>query len=187
MIRFRVGGITTTILAMDESKVTARDAARMATAAAGAVLLTAARANVSLRDHTQADLTALDHPYARRHGSIQIHQSGRSGIVNASASVHSQRGDLLRATKGAMYTEADGSPGYRVFIDPSIAPHAHYVVYGTKVMLPRDVLNETKDAPDVKKAMMLQVVQVFGKHFRTKASARFDTKGGDKQYNRLRV
>jgi hypothetical protein len=45
----------------------------LATNIMGGTLLERIKANVSMRDHTLQDLALLDHPYARRHGSIRIH------------------------------------------------------------------------------------------------------------------
>jgi hypothetical protein len=51
-----------------------RIGAVLATNIMGGTLLERIKANISLRDHTLQDLAALDHPYARRHGSIRIHE-----------------------------------------------------------------------------------------------------------------
>ena len=47
--------------------------ALLATNIMGGTLLELVKGNVSMRDHTLEDLARMDHPYARRHGSIRIH------------------------------------------------------------------------------------------------------------------
>jgi len=68
------GSFRMTILAMDQTSVSMRQAAILTTGVIGATLLGHVRRNMSLRDHTLAQLKAAKHPYARRHGSIRIHR-----------------------------------------------------------------------------------------------------------------
>lgn len=101
--------------------------------------------NMSLSDHSQADLSSLGHPYARR-APQKIHDPAYL--------VHTQSGKL----KGGKYsgTSKAGSSGVNftsrtsfsrgqigasayVGINESV-PHANMVVYGTSKMVPRDFL-----------------------------------------------
>lgn len=171
MISFDAGALRVTILSLHKLGVSEQKAAVAAANAAGKVLETKIRQNMSLTDHSLASLAAMDHPYAKRHGSIRIHQRGSSSLVHPENRVHTQSGDLLRSiTVG----KAISRPHWRLWLDTGIAPHANYVVkYGTKTMFRRDVLWDTAQAPKVQKAMMKAVVRKLGKVLRTGASLRF--------------
>jgi hypothetical protein len=174
MISFDAGALRVVLRSMNTAQGTERKAASAAVLAAGRLLRDLVKQNISLRDHTLAELAALDHPYARRHGAIQIHQRGSKAIGNPANRVHTQSGRMLGALRSG--STANGL-GYRVEIDTGAAPHAVFVIRGTKVMLPRDVLWDTATAPDVRRRMMREVVRVFGKGFRTQGSVRFGAGG----------
>lgn len=93
----------------------------------GTILLAQTRAAVSFRDHPMGQLRTMGHPYARRHGTPRIH-SGKP-------IVHTRSGRMLAALQGKM----NGKRKYTYGFDEARAPHAKYVIHGTKVMLPRDV------------------------------------------------
>ncbi len=96
-ISFNIGGVRATIVNMTTLAVTEQQAANHSVAAGGAVLLTAIRSNVASRDHSLRDLARLDHPYARRHGSIQVHTTGGGPMLRTpSALVHAQSGKSIR-------------------------------------------------------------------------------------------
>ena len=139
------------------------------TAEAGAVLKREVIATISATDHTQADLTAADHPYARRHGRIRIHTSKPQ-------TVHNQTGTMLRAlrTESAEISLFGQKVGvFRIWFDLSAAPHARYVIQGTRKMLARDVLWDTATDRRVEKEMRLVAVRVFGQELRSGARLRF--------------
>ena len=110
--------------------------------------------NISLSDHSQSDLAALGHPYARR-APQEIHSPGYQ--------VHEQSGELRRgkysgtdkaSSAGVDFQSrtsfARGQIGARAFVGINEAiQHAFYVVYGTSKMVPRDFLigslNEAKE------------------------------------------
>lgn len=171
MIAFTSGSLRATILTMNQLNASERVAAQLAAEAAGRFLHSKVKQNISLTDHSLADLAAKDHPYARRHGSIQIHQSGSTAIVNPAFRVHSQSGTMLRALQQG---PIPGAIGWRVEIDGNAAPHAKFVIYGTRVMLPRDVVHGTAAAPAVRKEMFRKIVQVLGKRLRTQAVVRVE-------------
>ena len=133
--------------------------------AAGGIWHQKVKQNVSLRDHTLSQLAAMDHPYARRHGSIRVHQS-------RPYSVHSQSGKMLRSIKGKS-VKSGKYPAFKVMTDLRTAPHARYVIQGTKVMLPRDVIWNTGLESGTRKEMMKAVVRALGKGLRSGAALRF--------------
>lgn len=98
--------------------------------------------NISLTDHSLQELSKLDHPYAARHGS-----RGRQ-IHDPYYQVHIQSGKLLRSkSSGTKKAEINGGQLQAtafVQLDPSIAPHAVNVVYGTSKMIPRPILQESR-------------------------------------------
>jgi len=124
--------------------------------------------NISLTDHSPLSLAALDHPYARRHGAIQIH-------TDKPYQVHTQSGAMLRALRKMLQPSGPGTGGavFRIWFDLSAAPHAEYVVQGTKRMLQRDVLWDTATDREVRRRMMQEYVRFIGKEMRTKATVRF--------------
>lgn len=100
--------------------------------------------NISLTDHSLKDLAAMDHPYARRHGpkGKQIHDPYYQ--------VHEQSGEL-RSSKKSGIVEASVQDGRLraiayVGFDETAAPHALHVVFGTSKMIPRPVLEGSRDA-----------------------------------------
>ena len=71
---FRTAGNASDIARnMHTAALNMRLGAMLATNIMGGTLLEKIKANVSMRDHSLQDLADLDHPYARRHGSIRIH------------------------------------------------------------------------------------------------------------------
>ena len=95
--------------------------------------------NMSLTDHTQADLARLGHPYARRHGPEGL------GIHQPPWLVHKQKGTLKKSKfKGS--SEASILSGRLVVsgwvgLDQNKAAHASAIIWGTSKMIPRDVLS----------------------------------------------
>lgn len=174
MISFDAGSLRVVLSAMSTKIATEKTAARAAVLGAGRVLRDLVKQNISLTDHSLQDLAAEDHPYARRHGAIRIHRSGSKALNNPSNRVHVQSGTLLGALKAGPTT---GGLGYRIEFDTGRAPHAAYVIQGTKVMLPRDVLWDTATAPDVQRRMMRAIVTVLGKELRTQGAVRFGGAG----------
>jgi hypothetical protein len=122
-------------------------------------------ANISLTDHSLKDLADMDHPYARRHGSIQIHPE-------KPWAVHRQGGELVRALRRRT-TRYANSAKFEVYFDQTVAPHALYVVKGTRKMLARDVIWNTATDKRVRTGVMLKVIQVLGQDMRSKAGVRF--------------
>jgi len=165
MIKIEVGTVKAT--AMNLSSFAGAIAGVEMMSAASDVLRKEVVANISLTDHTLRDLATYDpaHPYARRHGKIQIH-SGKTW------SVHKQDGTLLQSFKTAVVSRS-GNALFQMWFDRSIAPHADYVVKGTRVMHPRNVLWNTATDTNVRKQTMRSIVRVLGKQLKSKGSVRF--------------
>lgn len=187
---FDVGTVRTIITAMDKLKATETMAARKAVEAAGRTLRDIARDNISLTDHSLGELARMrppkgGHPYAKRHGTIQIHRGGSTKfILDSRSQVHTkpaggpkphQTGRGVKSLRGSMYS-AKGGYGYRVRFDLRIAPHMKWVVGGTKKMIARNVLRETAAAKGTQTEIMRTVTRTFGLHLRSKAQLRFETK-----------
>jgi hypothetical protein len=174
--RTRVVGIEATVFNLRQLADTAvRDAAGKAMAKAGEVAKAAAYANLTRSDHSLAQLRAMDHPYAKRHGSIGVH-AGEEHVV------HTRTGRMAAALQGEVKFRAGGSGGSRPYYllgwwGGGVPPHVKWVVEGTRVMLPRDVLWATVSAPHVRPAMLRAFVQVMGAELRTRAGIRFGSGG----------
>lgn len=175
MISFDHGSLRTTLAnfrgTAQQQKALAAEALRQQ----GGALHEAVVRQITMTDHTQADLDELDNPYARRHKSgIQIHNSGGDGwITPAQSRVHRQTGTLLRSLRSR---PIPGVLGWRIEFDTAVAAHAVDVVDGTERMYGRDVIWDTANGQKTRKAMMTAVVRVMGKMFRTKASIKFGKK-----------
>ena len=101
------------------------------------------RLNMLWRRYSEAALRQADHPYARRHGTIQA--TGTRPYA-----IHRRTGAALQALKGAAL-KIEGEPGFDLRLDESKAPHLKYLIHGTKYMLPRDVLMGTMQQANVRK------------------------------------
>ena len=98
------------------------------------------KSNISLTDHSLSELADMDHPYASRHGAIQIHQE-------KPWQVHTQSGRMLGALMSG-FQKASAASGRLVSsgwagINEAAAPHALHVEYGTSKMLPRPFLSNS--------------------------------------------
>lgn len=98
--------------------------------------------NISRTDHTMKDLAKLGHPYARRYG-----REGKP-IHDPFYKVHSQSGRLLSSkrsgTKKASINGGKLEAVAYVGLDEGAAPHALPIVYGTSKMIPRPVLEGSR-------------------------------------------
>lgn len=166
MIKLSVGGLEATLIALDHTTINLRVAGLAAVEAAGRVLLTETRRAITRQDHTLQDLADLDHPYARRHRSIQIHR-------DTPWWVHKQKGELVTALYGASLSGPGGQPAFEVGLNPIIAPHAVFVTQGTKRMLPRDPIWSVASLPSTQDKMMRAIVKELGQKMRTKLGIRF--------------
>ena len=169
-VSVKVAGLQMTLIQLKNSTTTVRAASIPAVKAAGEALKKQVVKYTSLQDHTLAQLAAMDHPYARRHGRIRVHH-------RKPWQVHKQTGRGLAALRGYLsmsYPPSVGpTPTYTVTYDYNRAPHMKDVILGTRVMLPRDVLWQTALDPITQREMMRRVVYVLGKVLRTKLGIRF--------------
>lgn len=98
--------------------------------------------NISLTDHSLKDLARMDHPYARRHGPL-----GKP-IHNPYYQVHEQSGEMRRSKKsGIVKASMTGGQLNAIAyagLDEAVAPHALNVVFGTSKMIPRPVLEGSR-------------------------------------------
>lgn len=99
--------------------------------------------NISASDHTLADLRRLDHPYATRHGSRGLNLHDPNYVV------HKQSGKLLKS-KFHGVNKADIKSGVLkasafAGLDQNKAPHALHVELGTSKMIPRPVLQGSRE------------------------------------------
>ena len=165
MVKMQVGGLEVALFNLKHSKVGIRDAMGPAIEAGGRAYRSQVRRRIRLRDHTLADLARKDHPYARRHGSIQIHR-------RKPWQVHSQSGRMRKALLGRVI-RLSGFNGYEVTFNYGSVPYIKHVIMGTKVMLPRDVLWQTAIDPVTHKHMMKGIVKMLGKTMKTQLGVRF--------------
>ncbi len=174
MIRFKAGTLTTTIVNIRKVRLSEQKAAKEAARAGGDELKRLIKQNISLRDHDQAALTALGHPYAKRHGGIRIHHSGTKSLLGPQNRVHSQSEAMLRSLKSSLFGSRAGLR-YRVWLDTAIAPHVRYVVGSepTSILIPRDVLWDTAQAPFVQAKMMRKITDKLGRAMRSQGTLRF--------------
>lgn len=179
------GSLRLTIASMNAIGISVRDVATRALGKAADVLHQQALKNVSLKDHSLTDLAAIDHPYARRHGRINTSALGHEPAwqVHTKPSRRrkghrNQTGQLRDALRVDLLPSAR-PPGeaWVVYFDVNAAPHAIFVVQGTPLMLPRDVLWWTSTDPRVQKMMMQAVVRVLGADLRTQSVIRLGRGG----------
>jgi hypothetical protein len=148
MIKLRKSSVQNCEAALRRAGNNARRGATRGVFKAGQGLMAAVKENMSLTDHTQADLTRLDHPYAARHPEIQIHQGSSGTMRDTSKSVHKQTGDLLSSINGGVQTDAT-TARFRLAADSNKVKYAEYVFVGTKKMHGRNVFAETAYATEV--------------------------------------
>lgn len=102
-------------------------AAAKALEGAANILLEEIKDNVSLIDHSLADLKADGHPYSQRNPQ---------NIHRPNFKVHRQSGTLL----GAVGMNKKGKLRIQVGVDDSAAPHAPHIIFGTSKMVSRDFI-----------------------------------------------
>lgn len=121
---------------------------------------------VGQADHTLGDLADLDHPYARRHGQIQVHEGHAIHMDDTRNLVHTQKGRMLQALHAKFEENGPNGPSYSVQLNPSEAPEIAFVLKGTPKMLPRDPLVSAALAPqtqeDIRSVMVARIQRRFG-------------------------
>jgi len=168
MIKLRQSSMNKAIAKLKKLGSAAHYGAHEGVGQQGKRLLATVKQNMSLTDHSLADLADKDHPYARRHGSIKIHQGTSSTLADTTNYIHKQSGELLRALKGEKKTN---QIRYRVSVDPSAAknesgkPYAKFVLEtdGTKIMFGRPLLAATANTPQVQSELKDGVLRSIAK------------------------
>lgn len=161
-----------TLIALGNARVSMGQATEAAVRAAGEVYMVAATLSVTEGDHTQAQLAALGHPYARRHGQLSLHAGdGRGWMLDGRHLVHFQTGRLAR-TLHATWRPAGASSTYDVGLDPNDA-HVRKVLLGDRRMLPRDPLWSAAQGPKTVEGMQRAILRELGKVLRGQAHVRF--------------
>lgn len=168
-----------TIIAVANGHVRMGWAVRTAIRAGGQVYQAALVEALSLTDHSLSDLAALDHPYARRHGSLMLHAGPSRTMRDGRHQVHTHSGTLV----GGVYGELRGSVNGRTratrlnYFMGIRGPRAYrrwrYIVEGTRTMLPRDPLAELEASPRVRTDMRRAIIEALGQGLRSQAHVRF--------------
>ena len=95
--------------------------------------------NISRSDFTLQELADMDHPFARRHGSDK-----GTPVYSPYWMVHKRTGQLLQSKESGTLPAGVSGGNLKatafVMLNPAIAKHALYVVYGTSKMIPRPVV-----------------------------------------------
>jgi hypothetical protein len=153
MLRLNRRSLQKCLRALDRVSVAADKAALAAVSGGGFELFGVIKQNMSLKDHTLQELAEKDHPYASRHGSIQIHRSGTQSLANPEFRVHTHSGKLLRSLKTFQHENSAGPKRFSILADRGVAEHAEYVLLGTKIMLARNVFDSAAAAPKTRQAV----------------------------------
>lgn len=102
------------------------------------------RKNISRTTFSLEDLKREKHPYARKYG-----EKGKETIINPYYQVHKRTGKLRssekRGTIDASFSRGQLTASAYCQLDEKIAPHVIHVIYGTSKMIPRPVLDISKD------------------------------------------
>ena len=114
---------------------------------AGAVAIAIAKKAASTKAMSGDYLASRDHPYARRHGSIQK-GSLQAPFAGSPFMIGKDTGDVAASVKGRLLNQYR----YLVFLQPK-NQRVVYLIEGTRVMLGRDLLGGALGTPEAQKAM----------------------------------
>lgn len=109
--------------------------------------------NVSYQAFTHEELERMDHPYARRHGSIQSKAIG----ARPRYAVGKDTGNFAQGIHGQTTNQ------YEYAITYSSDTHIQRIVQGTKVMLPRDPIGETVSDKKFQSQLKQEMQTTFNK------------------------
>ena len=165
MFTVRMEKVQRLLLKIDRMTVDGRAAQKIAVKEAGDALQAQIIKNLSYTTYTLNDLRRKDHPYARRHGSIKVHPSNPY--------VHQRSRKMRNATFSRIAWHAGGYGGggnwtCQVGIDVSQQRYFRYVIEGTKVMLPRNVVSETAEQKAIRDTMSKIMIENFMSRLRAK-------------------
>ena len=113
----------------------------------GAVAVKIVKKAASSKAMTGDYLSSVDHPYARRHGSIQK-SSLRSPFSGSPYMIGKDGGSVAASVKGQLLNQFC----YKVFIDPK-SQRVVWLIEGTRVMIGRDLIGMALGTPEAQKAM----------------------------------
>jgi len=130
---------------------------------AGKILDREIKKNISLTEHSLAELRELDHPYAKRHGV-----RGKN-LHSPYFAVHSQSGILKSSQKSEDFHFSNKSE-HKAWMDERICPWVIFVLMGTARMIKRDFLKGSLDLK--RKEIKKEIIQTMGR-FRTRAGIMF--------------
>ena len=166
MIKLRQSSMNAAIAKLKKVGSAARYGAHEGVGQQGKGLLATIKQNMSLTDHSLQDLADLDHPYAKRHSGIQIHQGTSAKLADTRNYIHTHSGKLLRAMRGEKKTD---KIVYQISVNESAATnkkgesYARYVFQGTDIMHPRPIMRETANTPQVKSGIEDGVLRSIAK------------------------
>jgi hypothetical protein len=162
MVKWQVNkkSLQDVLQALSHARVDMEEATEAAVRQAGLVFERAVRFAITAKDHSLDDLAEMGHPYARRHGSIQIHSGDGGGwLADGRNIVHQQSGALSSGLK-TTFTRAGSASTFVIELDSS-DPVVEYVMRGTSSMLPRDPIGSAADGPRTRLEVDEAVIAVF--------------------------
>ena len=128
------------------AKASADTVAQVGKFALGAIMK-----NVTFPAFSFEELSAKDHPYARRHGTIQKTSVGQRPTY----AVGKNTGAFAKSIKGKTTNQ------YEYAITYEDQPLTKLIVYGTRIMLPRDPIAETVQDKSFQKALKKRMASTF--------------------------
>ncbi len=161
MIRLQKRSLNMCLKALDRVSVATDKASLAAVSRGGFELFRVIKRNMSLTDHSLEELREMDHPYATRHGSIQIHRSGTKSLANPEFRVHTHSGKLLRSLKTFQHFNSTGPKRFSIMSDKGVADYAEYVLGGTQKMFGRNVFDSAARAPETRQAIDKYVISTL--------------------------
>lgn len=144
--------------AFSRLKQAADDAAQAGSKASAEELHKAVLRNASRTDYTLRGLADIDHPFAKRHRTINTGALGGEWTQKPYM-VHKRGGEVYNAIE----VQAQPGGGYAVVVSPS-SEIAKYVVQGTRIMLGRDIIGGTAQEPWMQARVLAAFASATVKH-----------------------
>lgn len=144
--------------AFSRLKRAADDAAQAGSKASADELHKAVLRNASRTDYTLRGLADIDHPFAKRHRSINTGALGGEWSEKPYM-VHKREGRVYNAIE----VQAQPGGGFAVAVSPN-AEIAKYVIQGTRMMLGRDIIGGTAREPWMQAKVMAAFASATVKH-----------------------
>lgn len=144
--------------AFSRLKQAADDAAQAGSKASAEELHKAVLRNASRDDYTLRGLADIDHPFAKRHRTINTGALGGEWAEKPYM-IHKRAGEVYRAIE----VQAQPGGGYAVVVSPN-SEIAKYVVQGTRIMLGRDIIGGTAQEPWMQARVLAAFASATVKH-----------------------